>query len=177
MGWISEVFNFDNIGSKIKKLAKWSCWITIILIWIGAVISYIGLIRAGTPYIGWFLLTPIIAMAGTYLVWFGSWILYGFGESIEKAADNEENTRLILEKLTEDDSDNDYTVSEIATNNEFIENEDLIENDEPQEYVSSITEAERRQKIARITDLRKKNLISEELYQKAISNPRVLDKF
>ena len=104
MSKISEIFNFDNIGGKIKKLAKWSCWITIILIWIGAVISYIGLIRAGTPYIGWFLLTPIIAMAGTDLVWFGSWVLYGFGELIDKTCDNENNTRQILKKLNEENT-------------------------------------------------------------------------
>ena len=42
---------------------------------------------------------------------------------------------------------------------------------------STCTEDEIAQKITRITELRDKGHISEELYQQAISNPKVLDKF
>ena len=44
IGKISEIFNFDNIGGKIKNLAKWSCWITILLIWVAAPIAFIVLV-------------------------------------------------------------------------------------------------------------------------------------
>ena len=174
MGKISEIFNFDNIGGKIKNLAKWSCWITVILIWIAAAIMLVGGIAEGGILA---LLTLLAAVVASIVVWVGSWAMYAFGEFVEKITDNEENTRQILKKLTEDDcGDDGYTVSETIADNELVNDED-IEDDKPQEYVSSITEAELKQKIARIAGLRKKGLISEELYQKAINNPRILDKF
>ena len=43
MGKISEFFIFENIGGKIKNIAKWSCWITILLIWIAAPIAFVAL--------------------------------------------------------------------------------------------------------------------------------------
>jgi hypothetical protein len=174
MGKISEIFNFDNIGGKIKNLAKWSCWITILLIWIAAPIAFIALVADDyTAELCWI---PLVgAIVGPIFVWIGSWAMYAFGEFVERTCDNEDNTRLILEKLTEDDYDNNYTTAEEVDEDNIAE--DYIEDDEPQEYVPSCTEEERKRKIVRITDLRKKGLISEELYQKAINNPSVLDKF
>ena len=165
MSKIQEIFNVDNIGAKIKNLAKWSCWITILLIWIAAPIAFIVLISEGSVFV----LVPLIAALGApVLVWVGSWAMYAFGEFIERTCDNEDNTRLILEMLTEDNDDSDYAPTEEADEDDF---------DEPQEDTSTYIKKEREQKIARITELRKKGLISEELYQKAINNPMVLDKF
>ena len=82
MGIISEIFNFDNIGGKIKALAKWSCWITILLTWVGAIISFfILLFTNGTFFIAF--LVPIAAALSSLLVWIGSWVIYAFGEHIE----------------------------------------------------------------------------------------------
>ena len=173
MGKFSKIFNFDNIGGKIKNLAKWSCWITILLLWIFAAIGAIIMIADDTPEQIFYII--VIALVGPFVVWIGSWVMYAFGEFVERTCDNEDNTRLILEKLTEDNYDNNYTTAEEVDEDNIAE--DYIEDDEPQEYVPSCTEEEHKRKIARIANLRKKGLISEELYQKAINNSRILDKF
>ena len=82
MGKISEIFNFDNIGIKIKNFTKWSCWITILLIWIAAPITFIVLVSDDwTAYLCWI---PLVgAIVGPVLVWVGSWLLYAFGEFVE----------------------------------------------------------------------------------------------
>ena len=82
MGKISEIFNFDNIGGKIKNLAKWSCWITILLIWIAAPIAFIALVADDwTAELCWI---PLVgAIVGPALVWVESWVLYAFGEFVE----------------------------------------------------------------------------------------------
>ena len=82
MGKISEIFNFENIGGKIKNLAKWSCWITILLIWIAAPITFIVLISDDwTVYLCWI---PLVgAIIAPIFVWIGSWAMYAFGEFVE----------------------------------------------------------------------------------------------
>ena len=82
MGKISEIFNFDDIGKKIKNLAKWSCWITILLIWIAAPIAFIALVADDwTAELCWI---PLVsAIAGPVFVWIGSWAMYAFGEFVE----------------------------------------------------------------------------------------------
>ena len=93
MGKISEIFNFDNIGGKIKNLAKWSCWITILLIWIAAPIAFITLVADDwTAYLCWI---PLVgAIVGPIFVWLGSWAMYAFGEFVEDihAIRNKEGT-------------------------------------------------------------------------------------
>ena len=44
MDTIKEIFNFYNISGKIKNFAKWSCWISLIVLWIAAVLSSFGLL-------------------------------------------------------------------------------------------------------------------------------------
>lgn len=82
MGKISEIFNFDNIGGKIKNLAKWSCWITILLIWIAAPIAFITLVADDwTAELCWI---PLVgAVVGPVIIWLGSWAMYAFGEFVE----------------------------------------------------------------------------------------------
>ena len=82
MGKISEIFNFDNIGGKIKNLAKWSCWITILLIWVAAPIAFIVLVSDGwTAELCWI---PLVgAIIGPVFIWIGSWTMYAFGEFVE----------------------------------------------------------------------------------------------
>ena len=82
MGIISETFNFENIGGKIKSLAKWFCWITILLIWIAAPISFIALVSdERTAELFWIPLAA--AIVGPVMVWVGSWAMYAFGEFVE----------------------------------------------------------------------------------------------
>lgn len=70
---------FDNIGAKIKMLAKVLCWIGIV----ASVISGIA-IMAGTGSNGVLpgLLTIVL---GTLFSWIGSFVLYGFGEMVENS--------------------------------------------------------------------------------------------
>lgn len=74
MGVISSVFNFDNIGQKIKSFAKWSCWISILLIWIAAPICF--LILVADEYTAWLSWISLVA-AGVWpvIVWVNSWVL------------------------------------------------------------------------------------------------------
>lgn len=92
MGKISEIFNFENIGGKIKNFAKWSCWITILLIWIAAPIIFIVFIS--DRWLAELCWIPLLsAIVGPVLVWLESWLLYAFGELVDKACDIERNTR------------------------------------------------------------------------------------
>ena len=82
---------YENIGGKIKALAKW----TFIVEAIGSIIT--GVVLASEADI----LYIFIAIGGPIIAWVGSWILYAFGELVEKTCDNEYNTRQILKKLNE----------------------------------------------------------------------------
>ena len=82
MGKISEIFNFDNIGGKIKTLTKWSCWIAILLIWIATPITFIILVSdKWTAELCWI---PLVgAIVGPIFIWVASWPMYAFGEFVE----------------------------------------------------------------------------------------------
>ena len=76
---------YDNIGNKIKILAK----VTFVL---GAIASVIGavILFFNDTHI---LLCIITAVAGSLFSWISTWLLYGFGEIIDKLCDIEENTK------------------------------------------------------------------------------------
>ena len=70
---------FDNIGSKIKTLAKVVCWIGII----GSIIAGIAMIATmGSVGVLSGLLTIVL---GALLSWAGSFVLYGFGKMVENS--------------------------------------------------------------------------------------------
>lgn len=78
---------FDNIGSKIKSLAKIVCWAGIII----TVIAGIVLLASGGD-----VSSPIglvLVIAGPISSWIGSFFVYGFGELIEKTSEIAENTK------------------------------------------------------------------------------------
>lgn len=84
---------FNNIGRKIKKLAKVLCWIGISFSIIFAVIMFFTASQtygseAGTcTFLGFLFL-----IGGTLISWLSSFFAYGFGELIEKACIIAENT-------------------------------------------------------------------------------------
>ena len=89
--------SYDNIGGKIKNLAK----LTFIVEAIGAIImGLFFLINWGYEDGGWAL---FVIFFGPIVAWVSSWILYAFGELIEKTCDNESNTRMIVRLLKEND--------------------------------------------------------------------------
>ena len=79
---IQEIFNFDNISEKIKSFTKWSCWITILLTWIGAAIIFLVFLFTDGMFL-FALLVPVGAAISSLLIWVGSWTLYAFGEYVE----------------------------------------------------------------------------------------------
>lgn len=80
-------FLYENIGGKIKTLAKW----TFIVEGIGAIITALALIFTDEDLILAGLLTLI---CGPIVAWISSWILYAFGELVEDihALRNKEGT-------------------------------------------------------------------------------------
>ena len=73
---------YDNIGGKIKGLAR-------AIFFIEAIGSIITGIALGVEYEFCF----IICLIGPLVAWISSWLLYGFGELVDKACDIECNTR------------------------------------------------------------------------------------
>ena len=78
---------YDNIGEKIKGLAK----ATAIVEAIAAII--VGIVLWGKTEEGW---CALILFCGPIVAWVSSWVLYGFGEIIDKLYDIEHNTKLIM---------------------------------------------------------------------------------
>ena len=86
---------FTNIGGKIKGLAKAVCWIGIILSVILGIVSIVsgsdlserGYMQDGKAMAtsGWTML-----FVGPLLSWVGSFVLYGFGELIDRAVSIDE---------------------------------------------------------------------------------------
>ncbi len=82
------MFNYDNIGDKIKGLAKW-------LFIVGAILgglTVIPMLFRGGLFIIFGLLAGFIV---TVISWVSSWLLYGFGELISLTADNNFRLRSI----------------------------------------------------------------------------------
>ena len=77
---------YDNIGEKIKGLAI----AFFIVEAIAAVIAGIALMAIDEDLILFGALTLIV---GPVVAWVSSWLLYGFGELIDKTCDIERNTR------------------------------------------------------------------------------------
>lgn len=81
---IQEFFNFDNIGGKIKNLAKWSCWVTILLLWVATPIAIvISLAAEGMDAIVSIIFFPLGALIASVATWIGWWGIYALGEFVE----------------------------------------------------------------------------------------------
>ena len=80
---------YENIGGKIKNWAKW----IFIIEAIGAIITGLVLLFTDEDLILYGLLTLV---CGPIVAWVGSWLLYAFGELVDKTSENEKNTRNIL---------------------------------------------------------------------------------
>ena len=81
---------FNNIGGKIKGLAKVLCWVGIIVsVLVGILLiaspsggsGYSGFTDSATIVLG--ILTIIV---GSISSWVGSFVLYGFGELVENSS-------------------------------------------------------------------------------------------
>lgn len=67
---------YENIGGKIKNLAKWIFVVELI----GAIVTGLVLLFTDEGLILYGILT---LLCGPIVAWIGSWILYAFGEMVE----------------------------------------------------------------------------------------------
>ncbi len=88
---------FNNIGQKIKTLAKVLCWIGIVL----SVITGIAAMLSGNSTItingNYAVVSPVISgiiviIFGCLASWIGSFFAYGFGQLIENTDEIKKNT-------------------------------------------------------------------------------------
>ena len=116
---------YENIGGKIKGLAKASAIIGII-----AAIIY-----------GWFLMVTdsdmiivglLTMVGGPFGAWISSWVLYGFGELIDKVCNIERNTRGGDIKSKAQLKEDDERINEI----EKLRSQGLITEEEYQQAIS-----------------------------------------
>ncbi len=129
---------YDKIGDKIKTLAKAIAIIGIVASVIyGIVLLSLEQTTAGIIYI---LIMP-------FLIWANSFVLYGFGELIEKVCNIEKNIRKGSSKTD--------TETEQKDNDEDCEEKEDVDGDEYNTY---------NERIAKIEELRDQGLITEEEY-------------
>lgn len=92
---------YTDIGKKIKGWAKWIFIIEAIASVIGAIALLFTAEDGGMIFAA--LLTLIL---GPVLAWVSSWILYAFGELVDKTCENERNTQNILKLMLENNLQN-----------------------------------------------------------------------
>lgn len=78
-------FNFENIGTKIKNFTKWYCWVSIVLIWISAAIIFLAGCTDDDLAVMLIPLALGCAAIMPFVIWVSCWVMYAFGELIEKA--------------------------------------------------------------------------------------------
>lgn len=86
---------YTNIGGKLKNFAKW----TFIFEAVAAIIAGFIMLIEDEELIPFALLTVV---CGPLIAWVSSWLLYAFGELVEKTALNEYNTASILKLMRKD---------------------------------------------------------------------------
>ena len=132
---------YENIGKKIKVLAQ----AIFILESIAAVIT--GIVLWIDIEEGW---CAIVLFGGPVVAWISSWLLYGFGELIDKVCDIERNSRGVATKS------NSHVHTPTQSN--------TPEQAKPEK--ATMTKEER---IANLNRLLDQGLITKDEYQMAIS--------
>ena len=87
---------FDNIGKKIKSLAEILCWIGIIFTVIISISYFQSNILVGKSNI---LIGVAIIVVGFLASWVGTFLLYGFGELIDKTSETAQYTAFIAMRM------------------------------------------------------------------------------
>ena len=92
---------FNNIGNKIKTLAKVICWFGIVLSTLLGL--YYSNVLATKNFLGGIILFFVYSIIGSLLSWIGSFILYGFGELIantKSILNNQDDILNLLENIS-----------------------------------------------------------------------------
>lgn len=93
---------FNNIGGKIKGLARVFCTISIIIalvVGISIIAIGVGMRNGGEGIIA---LGIAILIAGSVLAWVGSFLLYGFGQLVENS---DIRTEIMAQQVLEEQDD------------------------------------------------------------------------
>ena len=130
---IPTIYNFNNIGTTIKNLAKWHCWISIGIIWIASPIALIILLSNIYTVDLWYI-PVLIASFTPFLIWLSSLTIYAFGELVEKICDIERNTCSDVRKSDAQSKIANERISKI----ENLRSQGLITEEEYQQAISKI---------------------------------------
>lgn len=107
---------FDNIGEKIKTLAKVVCWVGIIA---SVVMGFVAVASTNDETAGFFSLV-LIAGLGSLGSWVGSFVLYGFGELVSNSAIVAETLKVSKKTDSGKKSTVDTETEEVPVSNEII---------------------------------------------------------
>ena len=99
---------YEDIGKKIKRAAYWTFIVEAVIAALEGIAIPIVLISnlddvIFALFVG-LLLGAIVAALGVLIAWVSSWLLYGFGELIDKTCDIEKNTRNGQSKMQIDEN-------------------------------------------------------------------------
>ena len=101
---------YENIGAKIKGLAKIIFFIGVIVTAIASIVFIINMGPIGL----------ILLIIGLIIAWVNSLLLYGFGELIDKVCEIAKNTQTVKHRLA------------VINTHEDIENNEKIQSSSPQ---------------------------------------------
>lgn len=124
---------FQNIGEKIKMLAKVVCWVGIV----GCVIGGIVLCAAGAGLgndelmIG---LGVVLMLAGPLASWIGSFVLYGYGELIVRVTEIHRCVSGVGESQEKETSDKERRIAKLT----LLKEKKLISEKEYQNEINKI---------------------------------------
>ena len=118
------MFNYENIGNKIKGLAQ----MAFVVEAIAAVITGIALMATDEDLILYGLL---VLIAGPIIAWVSSWLLYGFGQLIENSdiiaeeynRKNEKHEKVVAKNNEKKQAQRKKQIKENMENPNFDENE------------------------------------------------------
>lgn len=103
---------FNNIGSKIKTVAKVIACINIVISTVASVIMLAnGLVNFDEQWILVFI-APLVFIVGFVMAWLSVILLYGFGELIDATCNNEKNTRNILNILQQNENGKEFAFAQ-----------------------------------------------------------------
>ena len=106
---------FDNIGAKIKRLAKILCWVGIAASFILAITMFVraeeGRYSTEGLYTG---LGLAFLLIGPFVSWISSFFIYGFGELIETNCELARNTKSICAEYAEKRIEQEYRSGKIS---------------------------------------------------------------
>ena len=103
---------YDNIGGKIKILAKVLCIIVAILEFVYGII----LLEDQT------IIGVLLMIVGPIMAWISSWMLYGYGELIEKTTSIDYNVRAISRNVRRDENKSEVQIKAEAERINKLEN-------------------------------------------------------